>query len=181
MAGSVFSQDTLSLNEHGRLILYEIVTADKISKEKLYERSDLFLHHYKKFKVIKEGSTDSSLLARGKFVLTKNSFVLSHPSGEVLFKLSVEVKEGRYRFWLTDFSYIPYVRDRYGNFVPSTAKGAPLEQRPAGYSEANWNDNLMGTAKQARVLANDLKKALAEDVQQPAKKAAAVTVSTNNW
>ncbi len=121
------SDSSLSVDERGKLIYYEVVDLKGIKKDSLKNR--LIIYFQKKPAVLKftkiEG--DTSFFATGKFVINKTVLVMSHPSGEISYNAQVEIKDGKYRFWLTDFNFIPYKRDRYGNFVPTTTTGIALE------------------------------------------------------
>lgn len=76
-------------------------------------------------------SGDTALYAGGKLVVNKSLTGITHPDGEVTFSLTIEVKGKKFRYWLTDFFYQPYVRDRYGNFVPARIVPVALEKYAA--------------------------------------------------
>ncbi|RZL41628.1 MAG: DUF4468 domain-containing protein, partial [Pedobacter sp.] len=100
---------------------------------------------------------DTSFAAAGKLIINKTLLVMSHPSGEVVYNFQAEVKNGKYRFWLTDFEFIPYQRDRYGNFVASTTVGIPLENNPGKLNAGEWKEYKAQTAKYAKDLGTKFK------------------------
>ena len=59
--------------------------------------------------------------------------------GEMGYTIKVEVKDGRYRYWLTDFVYRPYQRNRYGNAELMHGKDVALEKASEKLSKADFN------------------------------------------
>ncbi len=165
--------ESLAINENGKFIYYEVVKLEGATSDLLMGRLDSYLKKQKTLKV-KSTAGDSAILGNGKFVINKTLLVMSHPSGEVLYNFNAEVKEGKYRFWLSDFGFIPYQRDRYGNFVATTAKPTPLEDSPGKLNEGQWKEYQAQTAKYAQDFADRLKKHMADEkpveVPAPSKK-----------
>lgn len=156
-----FAQDKpLSNDDRGKLIYYEVVTAKGILKDSLSARATLFLKKSSKTLKVKTKEGDSVFHAEGKLMINKTAMVLSRPSGEVLYNFYVEIRDGKYRFWLSDFSFIPYQRDRYGNFVPSTTVGTPLETKPGKLNAAEWAGYLKATTSAANVFSRRFKEAM---------------------
>ena len=164
-------------DERGKYIHYEIVEKN-IPADSLKERALGFLT-LKKLKSIQPAKEE--IRATGKFIVTKTALMLGHPSGELLYNFTFEVKEGKYRFWLTDFLFIPYKRDRYGNFVASTPKGTPLENNPGKLNAGEWASYIDAADKQSNVLAAEFKDYLAAvqkiKTSNPKKK----VISTKSW
>ncbi len=151
----------LPVDEQGKFIYFELVEAKGVPIEVLKERVSSFLKQpYKdlKFKII---NGDTAFVASGKFVINKTLLVMSHPSGEVLYHFQAEVKESKFRFWLSDFNFVPYQRDRYGNFVAGTNKGIPLENNPGKLNAAQWKEYQNQAARYAYQFAGDFKAYLA--------------------
>lgn len=165
--------ESLALSENGKFIYYEVVKLEGVTADLLRGRLDSYLRKQKTLKV-KSTVGDSAILASGKFVINKTLLVMSHPSGEVLYNFNAEAREGKYRFWLSDFSFIPYLRDRYGNFVATTAKPSPLEARPGKLNEGQWKEYQAQTAKYAQEFAVRLKEHMADEkpvkIAPPAQK-----------
>lgn len=175
---AVAQGENLAVNENGKLIYYEVVKLEGITSDLLRNRLDAYLKKQKTLKV-KSAVGDSAILANGKFVINKTLLVMSHPSGEVLYSFNAEVKEGKYRFWLSDFGFVPYQRDRYGNFVATTAKGTPLEENPGKLNEGQWKEYRTQTAKYVQDFAAKLKQYMANEkpVEIPAPEKKVVSKS----
>lgn len=170
--------EQMPLDERGKYIHYEVVEARQIPADSLRSRAEGFL---KMKKLAAINATAEQISANGKFLISKTAFVLTRPSGEVLYTFAFEIKEGKYRFWLSDFMFIPYKRDRYANFIPSTNKGTPLESEPGKLSAAEWESYIAATAAQAGTFASGFKEFLAAERKIIVKPKVKTSVSTKNW
>lgn len=154
------TENTFPIDESGKFIQYEIVNStSKI--DLLQARANEFIKKKSKMLKLKKSQSDTVIMATGKFVINKTLLVMSRPSGEVIYHFQVEIKEGKYRFWLTDFKFIPYMRDRYGNFVPSTTVGVPLENNPGKLNAGEWAAYKTQTFKFAKEFAVEFKNEMA--------------------
>ena len=177
-----FSQDKpLSNDDRGKLIFYEVVESKDVSKGSLNDRVTAFFKKTGKSLKVQSAEADSVTVASGKFVIHKTALVMSRPSGEVLYNFYVETKNGKYRFWLTDFRFIPYQRDRYSNFVPSTTVATPLEHKPGKLNAAEWSGYVKATTREVNAFALRFKDAmLNKHVVLPVEKTVPV-VPTQKW
>jgi len=149
--------EALAIDEQGKYIVYELVAAKGISKDQLKERAITFFKIERKDLKLKSNTGDTTFSAAGKLIINKTVLVMSHPSGEVVYHFQSEVKNEKFRFWLTDFSFVPYQRDRYGNFVATTNKGTPLENNPGKLNEAQWKEYRSQTATYAIQFSKEFK------------------------
>ena len=150
----------LSNDDRGKLIYYEVVVLKDVAKDSLAARAAAFFKKNARSLKVKSAETDSLIQASGKMIINKTALVLSRPSGEVLYNFYAETRDGKYRFWLTDFNFIPYQRDRYGNFVPSTTVGIPLEKKPGKLNAAEWAGYIKAATNEANILAASFKDAM---------------------
>lgn len=166
-------------DENGKFIYYKVVDSQSLDKSVLIDRATNFFTTNKNLLKIAE-RTDTSILATGKLIIDKTVLVVGHPSGELNYNLYFQVKEGKYRYWLTDFTYIPYQRDRYGNFVAKTNITTPLEKQVDKLNAGSWRDVQAGAYAKVAKLSDAFKKYLATDkkVPVPAKEK---TISTKKW
>ena len=173
------AENVLPVDERGKFIYYEVVNT-KTPKDSLKIRTINYLKKQNKDLKYKITQGDTAFIASGKLIINKTLLVMSHPSGEILYNFQVEVRDGKYRFWLTDFNFIPYQRDRYGNFVASTTIGTPLENDPGKLNAAQWKEYQVQTTKYAKELAGKFKVYMASKapiVTPPAEK----TVVKKEW
>ena len=172
------TEDEMARDENGKYIYYEIVDKGITTIDSLTARAKVFL----KVKKLKEISEENGQLnANGKLIISKTAFMLAHPSGEVLYHFVFEVKEGKYRFWLTDFVFVPYSRDRYGNFVPTGVKGTALESNPGKLNAGEWTSYISAANKQAAAFVTEFKAFLATKPGVKAEVKPKKAVSTKNW
>jgi hypothetical protein len=176
-----FAQDKpLPIDERGKLIYYEVVVSGKTPADSLLTRARTFLESDKKFK-LSNLTSDTTLAATGKMMISKSALGMARPMGAVDYDFYVEVKEGKYRFWLTDFLFIPYSRDRYGNFVPETNIGIPLEREQGKLRAAEWLGYQKITAREAKAIGDRFKNALATSIYAKESPKPKQTISTKKW
>lgn len=154
----------MSTDDRGKLIYYEVVVAKDIAKDSLTMRASDFLNRSAKFMTIRSIDTDTLMHATGKMIINKTALVLSRPSGDVHYNFYVETREGKYRFWMTDFKFVPYQRNRYGNFVPTTSKGIPLEHQPGKLNSAEWAGYVKAVTREANVLSTRFKQSMVNKI-----------------
>lgn len=173
-------ESLLPVDEQGKFIHYEVVDLKDKTKDVLKLRTEDYLKKQGEGLKFRSAIGDTSFVADGKMVVDKTLLVMSHPSGEVLYRFYVEVKDGRYRFWLSDFIFIPYQRDRYGNFVPSTNIGTPLEKDQGKLNASQWKEYQVQAANHAKKIAVHFKQYMAN--QQLVVKPATVQKTVDkNW
>lgn len=151
------NDEFLPVDELGKFIYYEVVELKALSKDSLKTKIFQFFKRKDDLVVYKSAQGDTAFSASGKFVISKTLLAMSHPSGEIIFRFEIEIKDRKYRFWLTDFVFIPYQRDRYGNFVPSNPIGTALESTPGKLDAAQWKAYQAQTATYAKALGNKFK------------------------
>ncbi|MFD2286506.1 DUF4468 domain-containing protein [Pedobacter petrophilus] len=177
----LFAQEKqFATGDNGKFIYYKVVDSQKVSRDIIVQRTKDFVTAQKKsIKIVSD--TDSSVSAKGTLVIDKTVLVVGHPSGELNYNLVVEARNGKYRFWLTDFEFIPYQRNRYGNFVATTNIGTPLETKVDKLTAGQWKDIQATAYAKVEKLGESLKVFLASDaaVKLPVKPAG--TISTKNW
>lgn len=154
-------------DERGKYIYYELVEKSVVPADSLLHRAVRFLKSRKIAAVNQDGA---GVGASGKMIINKTAFVLTHPAGEVLYNFTFEIKDDKYRFWLTDFLFTPYKRDRYGNFVAAGGKAVPLEQDPGKLNAGEWASYVEAVDRHAALFATDLKNYLSAAEQQKAVK-----------
>ncbi|WP_343534161.1 DUF4468 domain-containing protein [Pedobacter sp.] len=169
----------LPKDETGKYTYYEVVNTT-VSQDTLSVRLLSFIQKQKKeLRPATVGNT-KELVANGKLIIRKSMAMLSHPSGEIAYRLYFEANNGKYRFWLSNFEFFPYQKDRYGNFVPSTMVGIPLETEPKKWNVDQWEDYRLQTSKYATEFAARLKDHLLHKTVQ-APQSAEKKVISKTW
>lgn len=173
-------QKQFATDDNGKFIYYKVVDSQKVSKAMIIQRAKNFIAAQKKaIKTVT--ATDSSISAKGTLIIDKTILVVGHPSGEVTYHLTIEARNEKYRFWLTDFEFIPYQRDRYGNFVAVTAIGTPLEKKVDKLTTGQWKDIQATAYAKVEKFGESLKAYLAKDDSVEKQNKPVETISTKTW
>lgn len=141
---SAFAQkDSLALDEHNKYIYYKTAEQPGAVADTLYYRALSFLtkaYTKKELKLVKADKGGNALNGAGVIVINKrNFFGGSSEGGELAYTIKIEVKDNKYRYWLTDFVYQPYQRNRYGNSEIMHGKDVALEKASEKLSKADFN------------------------------------------
>lgn len=168
----------LGLNEHNVYIYYEVVNTPGITVDSLKKNAAGFMNAA----YGKNGSkkiTDTAASVKDKF-LTYTAFI-KHESGEMDFVLNIECKDGRYRYWITDFIFTPYARNRYGVYVAEDGVYIPLETAKSKLDKKDVDGYIDQTNAYCTQLSNKLKQFMATG--HVPKKAAPMPgkVVTDKW
>jgi len=139
---SFAQQELLSFDEHNKYIFYQVTELPGLPSDTLHDRGIYFLKTLFPRIKFKPTTTLNDVGGEGKFLTYSVFALIKHESGEVNYHVNIEFKDGKYRFWLTDFIFVPYERDRYGNFVPKLGILIPLENVSAKLEKKESNDIL---------------------------------------
>lgn len=178
MAQKQTDEDVMPLDERGKYIQYEVVEGITVPADSLRSRAVAFLKA-RKLSVLH--NENDRLTASGGFLLNKTALLLSRPAGVTSYEFVFEIKGDKYRFWLTDFVFIRYERDRYANFVPAQGKGIPLERNPDKLNASGWMSNVKAATELAESFGRDFKEFLAEERKAKVQGKAKAVVSTKAW
>ena len=150
---------TLILSAEGKYLFYQVIEAPGLSADSLASHAKQFFRQQKKELELSKTEADTAFHGKGKLVLSKIASFVTHPSAEVTYTITLEIKNGKYRYWLTDFVISPYMRDRYGNFVPA-GNSYPLEKTPTKLDAAEWKGYISSTEIQCNKVAARLKEVM---------------------
>jgi hypothetical protein len=171
---SFAQSELLSFDEHNNYIYYQVVEMPEMPADTLHNRTLIFLKkEYPKFKIKTSNAND--LNGRGEFLTYGGISILKHEKGAVSYVLNIEFKDKKYRYWLTGFTFTPYQRDRYGNFVPQIGIEIPLEKALAKVDKKDVDGYLNETGAFCKQFGENLKQYL---VKQPSPKKAEVIKKT---
>jgi Domain of unknown function (DUF4468) with TBP-like fold len=116
----------LSLDEHNKYIYYQVVDIPGVSTDSLLKNGAYFVEGaYPKIK-LKELNV-KNITVKDKFSTYSTTAFVKHDNGQINYTLTIECKDSKYRYWLTDFTFTPFERDRYGDFVAKASINIPLE------------------------------------------------------
>ena len=140
---SVQAQEVeLPTDETGHIVFYEVIEAGSFTQNELLENAQLFAKTTlgkKKVKPIITDSTGTIEVKDATFKVLKK-VVTNRIDGIIHYNFKVEAKEGKYRYFFSDFTFQPYERNRYGKFEPVSGKYKPLEEDFQG-NRKTWEDH----------------------------------------
>jgi len=123
--------DSLAFDENDKYIYYQTVAQEGLSADTLYSRGLYFFksaYPKNKLKLSTADKAQGVLVGNSGFLVSKKSFVTTHEDGEITYTLRVEVKDNKYRYWFTDFVYVPYQRNRYNVYEAVPGVTIPMEK-----------------------------------------------------
>lgn len=176
-------KDSLAFDEHGKYIYYRVVNQGKDDAAALYQRALVFTKKAYNTNTLKPGLADeksTTIDGSGYFAVSKPSQLAKHDDGRILYKLHIEIKDQKYRYWLTNFVFIPYIKDRYNNMVPQPGVEIPMESIGKKTDTREANHYLDECAAFAKKLGAKLKQYM--DAQPVVKKDdAKKVIDTKKW
>ncbi|MCR8557173.1 DUF4468 domain-containing protein [Mucilaginibacter sp. BJC16-A38] len=173
-------KELLPFDEHNKYIYYQVVDQPTLTADTMYNRALYFLKTaYPKLKV-KTDKTNESISGAGKFVVT-STMLLKHEDGEISFTYTIESKEHKYRFWLTDFTFTPYKTDRYGKSVPADGIEIPLEKGTTKLTKKQVDNYLDQAGTYSKQFGDRLKQYMVRLSVTPVKETKTKVISTKNW
>lgn len=137
---SVQAQEVqLPRDESGHIVFYEVVEADSFTQEELLANVQQFARKTLGKKKVKPEQSDStgSLLVKGAHFKVYKKVITQRVDGIIHYNFRLEAKDGKYRYFFSDFEFQPYERNRYGKFVPVSGKYKPLEEDFKG-NKKDW-------------------------------------------
>jgi len=140
----VASAQYLPVNGSGKCEIAEVVLAEGFPKTILYFNevqwfkvlagSDVKLSSFQNDSI--EGKTKGNI----EFLVYSQSGILRKVAGAIRYHVSVEVKDGKYRYTFTDFIFDYYKQDRNYHMV-KTGKTKPLEETEAAGWQKLWTQH----------------------------------------
>jgi len=153
------SQDILPKDKSGFYTFYEVVDVPATSDMTLLTNAKKFLKKYVNRKYRKDiilSEEDKKVFAQSHFLVYKKGSFGKHVDGAIHYSISVEAKENKYRYIITDFVFQPYARNRYGRFEPE-GPDKPLETSVGQLNKWQWDAHKEYTKTKIETLIEQLK------------------------
>ena len=137
------AQDTqFHVNDLGKYTMTEVVELHGIDKDKLFLNGEKFIRQVKvlnsKKKYYKTEKENYTIRNRGSFYVYRIGSVKKGIGGAVEYDIDLEIKDGKYRYTITNFIFNEYKRNRYGKYVPIKGKFIPLEREVNSINKKEW-------------------------------------------
>lgn len=182
--GVAFAQkDSLAFDENNKYIYYQVVLKPELPADTLFNRALYFFKTAYPQSALKLAVADKekgTLSGSGNFLVSKKTLLTSHEDGSVTYSIRVDVKDGKYRYWLSDFVFNPYQRNRYNSYESIPGIYIPLE-KPDGKIEkkdlAAYLDGILSSSRKiGEMLKHYMLKTSSLKKVTPVKK-----ISTKDW
>jgi hypothetical protein len=177
---AIAQKDLLALNERNKYIYYRVDTAAGITADTLQARSVRFLAMVSPKIKLRSAAHSGTAAGEGKFITYGSGSLVRHVNGEVSYLVNIECKDQKFRFWITDLTFTPYQRDRYGNFVPRLGIAYPLEGLAGKLDKGETNMVLVQTGAFCRQMGDKLKLYMTSSFT-PKKEEKLKKVVTDKW
>ncbi|GAB3925834.1 DUF4468 domain-containing protein [Mucilaginibacter myungsuensis] len=181
LSGKIASaqKELVTLDEHNKYIFYKVSETPGLPGDTLYNRLLRGLNQSKRFGKLKmDTKAGNNIAIKSSFLIYTSANLAKHEAGEVNYTLNAEVKEGKYRYWLTDFVFYPYERTRYGVYAKKPGVDYTFEQLKAKVGEREFSIYLDQIAK----LGIEIGEQMTFYTADPEKKATEpVKVDTKKW
>ncbi len=148
----------LPLDEQGKVSFYEVVKADSLKADLLYSNAKNWLQG-RGYTLTETDSVGGRLVATNGFPVYDKGYVTKKMHGKVGYQLSIEVKEGKYRYQFTDFVFAYYKEDRTYRLAP-TGKTKALEEATASGWQHLWENHRKNTLLTVENLIGQMKMAI---------------------
>ncbi len=151
----------------GKITYSEVVTLkDSISKDELFSRAKIcFTHLFKNSKSViqNEDKEAGSIIGKGNLKVYARALGTNYDGGFVNFTITISVKQGRYKYTITDFNH-----ENTGSTLPA---GGNLENgKPKQWMQKQWENVLNRVDEEMRNLISSIKTEMSN-----------LTPKTDNW
>ena len=183
--GIHLSAQPFQLDTSGKITFVEVVEADSMRKEELFQNATLWFEGFKKKVKTKmtrfeKDSINSKLSGDFQFMVYSQSGILSKTSGAVSYTLTIEMKDNRYRYVFTDFIFHHYKQNRNYEYV-ETGVTKPLEEVQAKGWQKLWDSHRLTAYNKTGEEIKSLKTKILEREKQPVAAPLAVNAKKTDW
>lgn len=175
------SGQEMPADENGKVVFYEVVQTAPLPKAALYANAVQWLSGKLPAWQDETGGDTAAcrLTAAYEFPVYAKGYVSQQIHGTITCRLTVQIKDSRYRFYLSDFVFHYYHMDRTYKMVP-TGKTKPLEEAKAPGWQKTWDSHRQAALKAATELAAGLKAGMKNKAPEEEKIAKSAKIS-ENW
>jgi hypothetical protein len=178
---AAFAQkEALAMDEHNKYIYYQVVDRPGAGLDSLQTKVLGFIKET--YPKIKFSQRDTAISIEDKFLTYSALAFAKHESGEIRYTFTIECRNNKYRYWLTDFLFVPYEKNRYGVFVPANGVEIPLEKALSKLDKKELDGYLDQTGTFCKQTGAYLQSYMLQTRQAEKPKPAAIKkIITNKW
>ena len=153
------AQVVMPKDENGKITYLDVVKEDSIPTDSIARRIQGWVKFtYPKRKVTLD-TTAHTISTRDRFLVYLNPGVLKEIHGAIRYDVSIEWREGRYRYTFTNFVFEYYKQDKNYKYNPTGNTKDLEEEKFAGWQSA-WEKHKNTTDAYIKEKIEDLKKAV---------------------
>ncbi|QHT66876.1 DUF4468 domain-containing protein [Rhodocytophaga rosea] len=150
------SQQILPVDAANKVAFTDVVKAENMKKEILNENINTWLLATQySLQSVSNDSTTQKLIASSEFPVYARGYVSKKIHGKISYKLTIEVKDNKYRYFFTDFVFSYYKEGRNYTMVPS-GKRKPMEDEKAQGWQSLWENHKRTTLSRVQMHINQL-------------------------
>lgn len=136
---------TFQRDENKKIVFYEIVNIDSVERKLLYENALIWAKSVlvdKSDKITFENELMGTIEAESGFMVYIPSIISHMPHGRITYKILIEIKDKKYRYYFSDFVFQLYQQDRRDfKYKPIKGNFKPLEKEKYMGSQSAWNSH----------------------------------------
>lgn len=181
---AIAQKDSLAFDDRGKYIYYKVVNVANNNADALFGKALVFFKSAFDKNTLKLTSQDgkaASLTGEGYFLVSKKLSMAKHDDGKITCKVTIEIKDSKYRYWLTDFVFTPYQRDRYNNMVPQLGLDVDMEKANKQYDKADVEHYLDECGAFSKRVGKKLEQFMVEAPKAKKDTVAKKVISINKW
>ena len=130
---------------------------------------------------VKIKQASDNLKGSGKFIIYANVLIASHEEAQMAYTFTIECKDQKYRYWLTDFVFTPYQTDRYGMAIPAPGMEVELENGYSKLNKAQLDKYLLQTGSFCKSFGDKLHQYMLTVSSLAPKEVKRKVISTKDW
>jgi len=154
--------------------IYSVVETDSVPSATLWLNAYTFVQEQEGCRLVSADSLNNVKATCGFWAY--KSKLLKSIEGRIFFNFLVEIKENKYRYFINDFHFMPYSRDRYSRYKADKSAVQSLSEPNQSRKKA-WK----GYQEEAKTSANELAEALKTAMKEIPKKAIIEKASQTDW
>ncbi len=160
-----------------KVVYTDIVKVDSTNRFELYQKASKWIGS-QSFTLVEENILEGKIMAKNSFDVFSEKGVLSKPNGVFTHDVSIDVKDGKYRYTFSNFLYRKYKQDRQDllKYIPERSTKAIEDNKAPGWSK-QWSKNKM----QATDKINQYIISLRDAMKYVARKTAAPPKPKEEW
>jgi len=140
-----FGQIKFQKDQDGKIIFYEEVKADTVSRDTLWKNARIWIKsilNEKGDKITDEQYLYGTIEASTSFMVHTSSMISKIPHGKIYYDVSIDVKDQKYRYTFSNFRFQYYKQDRKDlKYYPVHNQFKALEVEKFGGYQNAWNDH----------------------------------------